>query len=732
MEQALPQTTAMSTTLEPRLRLPARVEGSLRRLALPYASILFGAHPLAGLLALAATLVVPAHGAAGLLGLASASLWARLLGRPLAQREDGFYAFNGLLVGLALGLMFRLSWSLVLVLVLATLFTTLVGTVLRDLAERYIGLPMMSLPFVLGTWLALLAATRFPGLEIALDPAWAGQIGAGVLPGPLELFLHSLGACFFQLSVPSGLLVLLALTVLSRWSVVLAVIGFTAGSATWLALGGEPSALEGHLLGFNFILVAIALGGYFVVLSPASLLLAALAASTTAVLAAATLGALEPLAVPVLALPFVMTTLLIRYALGLRAAGGPLQLVRGVPGSPEQNLARAAFRDRRYPDPLLPLFHLPVLGRWTITQGPHGPQTHQGLWADAWDFEVFDDDGQRFDGAGARVEDFHAFGAPVVAPAAGRVVRVVAHLADNAIGDVDTVNNWGNLVLLWHPGDVYTLLCHLRQHSVGVKEGDDVALGEVVAKVGNSGRSPVPHLHMQAQRSPEIGSPTCPAAFLHVLSQGASDGPLRYLTNAVPATGHAVETAPRDPLAQSAVSLPAGIAVPWRVVRHGEIREDRWVSTIDPLGARHLASSTGARVGIYADASYLTTLGYAGRPNDLLGLFHLGTPRLPLVTNPGVVWEDTLDAGPFVPLWARMLHELARPFTEIGAIRTTTRVRASGRGLVVRTELDAARLVGGRGSLPEVVEIIWAPGRGPVSLRAWRAGTLVVAAEVTA
>lgn len=721
----------MSATIEPRLRLPERLMAPLRKLGLPYASILFGAHPIAGLLALAATLVVPAHGAAGLLGFTTAALWARVLGRPLAQREEGFYAFNGLLVGLAMGLMFKLTWTLVLVLVLATLFTTLVGTVLRDLAERYVGLPVLSLPFVLGTWLALLAATRFPGLEIALDPAWAMHLGEGVLPGPVELFLRSLGACFFQLSVPSGLLVLLALLVISRWATVLAVVGFAAGAGTWVALGGDPTSLEGHLLGFNFILVAIALGGYFVVLSPASLLLAALSASATAVIAAATLGAMAPLDLPVLALPFVLSTLLIRYTLGLRASEGPLRLVKGVPGSPEQNLARAAFRARRYPDPLVPLFRLPVLGRWTITQGPHGDETHQGLWAHAWDFEVTGEDGELFTGAGAQVEDFHAYGAPVVAPAAGRVVRVVAHHADNAVGEVDTVHNWGNLVLLWHPGDVYTLLCHLKQHSVVVNEGDAIVQGQVLGKVGNSGRSPVPHLHMQAQRSPEIGAPTCPATFLHLIVEG-DDGEARYETSASPATGQRVAAVGLDPVAQQAVGLPPGLALPWRAVRRGELSEVRWLSTIDPLGARHLTSSTGARTGIYADPSYLTTLGYSGAADDLLGLFHLGVPRVPLTGDAGVIWRDTLDAGPFVPLWARLLHEAARPFKEVGAIRTTTRIRACDRGVLVRTELDASGLWAGRGALPDVVETVWAPGHGPVSLRAWRSDTLLVAAEVTA
>src|SRR5699024_10300192 len=41
----------------------------------------------------------------------------------------------------------------------------------------------------------------------------------------------------------------------------------------------------------------------------------------------------------------------------------------------------------------------------------------------------------------------------------------------------------------------YSLLAHLQEGSILVKEGMDVRLGDLIAKSGNSGASDTPHLH---------------------------------------------------------------------------------------------------------------------------------------------------------------------------------------------------------------------------------------------
>lgn len=148
-------------------RHAARAIAIGRAVLVAYAQVVFGQRPLTGALCLAATLGDVTHGAIGLSGLAATSLWARWFARPDAEIAGGFHGFNGLLVGLGLGLAFDFGPELLVLLAVATLLTAALGAALRNLADRYIGVPVLSLPFVLVTWTALLAARRFADVDIS-------------------------------------------------------------------------------------------------------------------------------------------------------------------------------------------------------------------------------------------------------------------------------------------------------------------------------------------------------------------------------------------------------------------------------------------------------------------------------------------------------------------------------------------------------------------------------------
>ena len=696
-----------------------------------YAQIAFGRSRVAGLLFLAATFVVPAHGAAGLFGLVICNGFAHLLGRPRAHIEEGYYGFNGLLVGLALGLFFRFSPTFVVLLLVVSLLTVVLAAAMRNIAERYLGLPVLSLPFVLATWIALLATRRFAEVEVALDPVLVSDLGAGVLPGWADLYVRSLGACFFQLSTLSGLFVLAGLLFLSRWATLLSIVGFASGCAIYLGLGGAQGDLDNHFVGFNFILSSIAVGGIFVVLSPGSLALAAAAGALSAIISAAILALLGPMHLPVLAFPFILATQLLVFALMLRTRAGGLQLVSGMPDTPEANLTRANFEARRYPDPSTPLVDLPVMGRWKVTQGHDGPHTHQGLWAHAWDLEVVDDDGRTFRDEGHAIEEYYAYRAPVCAPAAGKVVRVIAHHEDNPVGEVDTVNNWGNVIVLWHHGQLYSALCHLQKGSVRVHEGDAVVRGQVLARVGNSGRSPVPHLHFQLQATAEVGAPTLKGQLLHYVQQSAdADGAPIYVTCGIPEEGAIVRPLTVDEAVRRALTLAPGLEREWEVRGAGVDGTviETWRSEIDAVGGRRLVSDADAVARLYADDRYLTVLDYEGPRDTLLGLLYLGTPRVPYLGEDGIVWNDSPATGAFVGTVARLGQELVRPFVEVGAVATTSRLERTAGGAMVATTLAVGDVLGGRGELPDRIEIVWEPGLGPTRIAAWRGDTLMVEA----
>ena len=77
-----------------------------------------------------------------------------------------------------------------------------------------------------------------------------------------------------------------------------------------------------------------------------------------------------------------------------------------------------------------PSLALPFMGLWTVSQGVSGAYTHRGIWRHALDFIVVKQ-GRSFAGQGQHLEDFYAYGLPVLSPAFGQVWRVVNDVPDN-------------------------------------------------------------------------------------------------------------------------------------------------------------------------------------------------------------------------------------------------------------------------------------------------------------
>lgn len=99
---------------------------------------------------------------------------------------------------------------------------------------------------------------------------------------------------------------------------------------------------------------------------------------------------------------------------------------------------------------------------------------------------------------------FPAFGQTVYAPAAGTVVAIRDDLRDLPVGTADRARPEGNHVVLDIGGNRYVLLAHLERGSAAVAEGQRVSAGQPIARVGNSGNTAEPHLHIQVQDGPRL------------------------------------------------------------------------------------------------------------------------------------------------------------------------------------------------------------------------------------
>jgi murein DD-endopeptidase MepM/ murein hydrolase activator NlpD len=150
---------------------------------------------------------------------------------------------------------------------------------------------------------------------------------------------------------------------------------------------------------------------------------------------------------------------------------------------------------------------LPVAGTWWVFWG--GPAERQNYHVVAPDQRHAYDlvkwrHGGTARGDGKRNADYFAFDRRVFAPADGRVVEVRDGVRDNRprVELENAAEPAGNHVLLALDGGHHVLLGHLRRASIDVRAGQRVRAGQTLGRVGNSGNSSEPHLHVHVQDSP--------------------------------------------------------------------------------------------------------------------------------------------------------------------------------------------------------------------------------------
>lgn len=86
----------------------------------------------------------------------------------------------------------------------------------------------------------------------------------------------------------------------------------------------------------------------------------------------------------------------------------------------------------------------------------------------------------------------------VIAAASGKVNKI-----NNGCkpGNLSCGGGYGNYIKIAHPDGKYTLYAHLHNNSITVAVGDEVSQGQVIAKVGNTGKSTGAHLHFEVRTS---------------------------------------------------------------------------------------------------------------------------------------------------------------------------------------------------------------------------------------
>jgi len=110
-------------------------------------------------------------------------------------------------------------------------------------------------------------------------------------------------------------------------------------------------------------------------------------------------------------------------------------------------------------------------------------------------------DGLAFRGDPAKNTSWSAYGAEIHAAITGIVVDLRDGIPENdptsdkkAI-PITVESAPGNYIIVDIGNGCYTFYAHLQPHSIRIKIGDRVRVGQVLARLGNSGNSDSPHLH---------------------------------------------------------------------------------------------------------------------------------------------------------------------------------------------------------------------------------------------
>lgn len=552
---------------------------------------------------------------------------------------------------------------------------------------------------------ALIAAAFERGLRDTILPplGWGFYIVAGVLftlfsawtlsalqatviwPRPhdalgwIESLFRSLGMLLFLPRIEVGILVALAIILWSRLMFLSGIVGWICGVGIGLVLERMGLTYLWLLAAHNYFLAAMLLGSVLFLPGKSAWLTAAIAGIAASVLSAYFQYLFPSSSYAFLPVPAALTVWLGVGALLLRDDGGFFRRNLSSDVPPEVAWWNSAHWIERFGH-REPLFVVPIAGPVQITQGFDGQLSHTGRWRYALDF-------QRPVAEGGPPEA-SIWDTPVCAPASGLVEATRSDIPDNPLGISNFAEMWGNHIIIRLDKGGWMMFAHLRQNSIAVVAGARVETGTYLARVGNSGRSPAPHLHLHAQVAAEPSASTRPFRLANFLSANGASSPPEFLhwhAAMVPAVETVVMAAPLNPRTHDVVaSMAPGVTV-WQVESEGTVPSPfgqyesgaavRIRIYLDEAG-RHLFKSHDSGILVTSHDPDAWRIHELREVNcSLLRLLAIGIPSIPYAAVKGMNWlEPTLLYPSGLSAWFKQLAlpYLNRPFPYLSSTCTAT------------------------------------------------------------
>jgi urea transporter len=666
----------MIAVLKSRINLRKNAAGFITGLLNSYSQVFFSDNKAFALVILLVSFADVYAGLAGLLAVMVTNITGHLIGLDKRNIGKGIYGFNSLLVGLSLGIYYSPGPVLYILILLASVLTLFVSVNLHGIIGKY-GLPFLSLPFVFSAWIMTISAKNMSFLALSERGIFTMNelytIGGKDLVQvynwwntieflkPVKTYFISLGAILFQYNVLSGIIISLGLLYFSRIAFTLSLIGFVSAYFFYSFIGADISDINYSYIGFNYILTSVAVGGFFIIPSVRSFLWSLILIPIVALISISTYFLFLTASLPVYALPFNIVVLLFLYTLKLRTEKKEkLHEVIIQQNSPEKNLYSFENDTKRVRYDLVPM-RLPFYGPWHVTQDYDGGETHIGSFKYALDFVILNNEGKQYNNKGDIAEDYLCFNKPVLAPADGIVDYVVDNIEDNIIGKPNILDNWGNTVIIRHNDFVYSTLSHLKKGTVAVKKGERVKQGSLIAKCGNSGRSPYPHLHFQVQSLPFIGSGTIEYPLSYYIKNELSGFSL--VNYEAPALRETVSNIQVIDLLKNAFEFIPGRTIRFETALNGKQQVTEWQVFTSEFNLPYIrCMESGAVAYFYNDGNVFFFRHFEGKRSTFLFYFFLAHYKVPLGYYSNFSVADTYPVDLITPKGILFLQDFLAPF----------------------------------------------------------------------
>lgn len=572
-------------------------------------------------------------------------------------------------------------------------------------------------PFALGYSLVV-------GILFTLFPEWT-SIAASSIPEFSEnanwglLFLRSLGTLLYMPVPQVGVIVGLAIFLWSRTMFLTGAVGWLAGISTALALHGlgvdYPFILSAH----NYFIAGMLVGSVIFLPGRLSFVCAIIAGASASVFAAAFQNLFSGSGFAFLPLPSIATIWLAIGALAFAIEKRIVTRNDNFTIPPEESWWQRDYWARRagYPDPYI---GVPVEGRVEIIQGFDGKYSHKGLWSHALDFQRPASEISNTDIVKS------TWGTPVYAPMAGIVEVSSDRTIDNQPGVSNYGENWGNYIIMRLDQGGWLLLGHFRQGSIVVHPGTCVTEGDYLGEIGNSGRSPYPHLHVQVQSSREPGAPTIPFRLANYLTHSKADPDVPYWNaSGLPEEGTLLEVARRNQDVLSILtSISPGSAV-WRFDINGKIPAKYRPSgdlailkidiSLDEAGRHVFTDASGNYIVVSIDYDAWRIIECKPGKSPFLRLLAFAATSIPHAAQSSMIWDEPVLLSPdgLMSWWELAMAPYGRSGIDYAHSKCIAVPDLQSRALTIETVIESEK-----SQHPAKITSTYEFLRGPIELKA--------------